>query len=366
MIELRQGDFDAFFQVPFAVYGAARPYVSPMRADLRRFLSVAENPLFAGRDDLAFFTAHRDGRPIGRITAHLHRASNDLHGEARGCFGYFDCADDAGAARALLGAAEDWTRARGCTRIEGNFNLTAMQQIGVMTAGFEAAPYTDQIWSPPWLPALLEGAGYTAHFPMTTIELDLTRLDPARLIGPREAALAARLEFAPVTRATLMQRMEDARLILNTAFQGNPMFVPVTAEEFAFQACEMKWVIDPRISTVARLDGRAVGAIIAIPDLNPLVRATGARIGWQTPWHYLRYRMTRDRCVVIFQGVMPDQQGAGLNPVMLAHVTAAMKAAGYRRMGGTWIADVNGASLRQVEKIGGRALHRLHLFAKPL
>ena len=36
------------------------------------------------------------------------------------------------------------------------------------------------------------------------------------------------------------------------------------------------------------------------------------------------------------------------------------------RYGGTWIADINGPSLRQAEKAGAKPLHKLHLFAKSL
>jgi ribosomal protein S18 acetylase RimI-like enzyme len=125
-------------------------------------------------------------------------------------------------------------------------------------------------------------------------------------------------------------------------------------------------VMDTRISTVVHKDGKPAGAIIAIPDLNPLVRATGAKVGLTTPWHYLKYRMTRRRAVIIFQGVMPEFQGMGLNPMMLAYIVKAMKDAGYDTVGGTWIADVNKASLRQAEKSGARALHRLNLFSKAL
>jgi hypothetical protein len=51
---------------------------------------------------------------------------------------------------------------------------------------------------------------------------------------------------------------------------------------------------------------------------------------------------------------------------MLYKVTSALKGAGYDELGGTWIADVNGPSLRQAEKAGAKPLHRLHLFAKSL
>lgn len=365
MLELKERDFDSFFAAPFAAYGADSPYVSPMKADLARFLSTA-NPLFASEADFTYFTALRDGQPLGRITAHLHRASNELHKEARGYFGFFDCADDQEAADALLGAAEDWARAKDCDQLIGNFNLTAMQQAGVMTEGFERAPYTDQIWSPPHLPGLLRAAGFAAEFPMTTFELTLNEGTPALPDDQRKALLDEGFSFAPVSRATIDARMEEARLILNHSFKDNPMFVPVSTEEFLFQAKDMKWIMDPRISKVVHFKGAPAGAVIAIPDLNPLLKRLDSRYRLSLPWHYLRYLRQRRRAVIIFQGVMPEFQSRGVNPLILSEVLRSMRAAGYERVGGTWIADENRASLRQVEKTGAKPLHRLHLFGKIL
>lgn len=368
MIQLVEGDLERFFQAPFHAYGPDAPYVSPLRSDLERFLSTRKNPLFQSADDLRFFTALRDGQPVGRITAHVHRASNLRHGLNTAYFGYFDCINDTEIANTLLAAAEAWAKSKGFDRLVGNFNLTAMQQAGVMTSGFDAAPYTDQIWGAPWLPRLLEAAEYRREFPMTTHEIDLTAIDLDRLSPPsqRDALRAEGYQLMPVTRRTLAARLEDSREILNRSFIDNPMFVPLTEREYSFQAEEMKWVMDPRISSVVHKEGKPVGAIIAIPDLNPLVKRIGARIGITTPWHWLRYRFSRRRAVIIFQGVMPDHQSKGLNPAMLAHALGAMRKAGYRTAGGTWIADVNRASLRQAEKIGAKTLHGLHLFGKDL
>ena len=51
---------------------------------------------------------------------------------------------------------------------------------------------------------------------------------------------------------------------------------------------------------------------------------------------------------------------------MLIETLRRVRAAGYETVGGTWIADENPASLRQVEKMNGRALHKLHLFRKAI
>ena len=362
-------NFDAFFEAPFVAYGAGSPYVSPIKADLARFLS-RRNPLVvgAGEGALIYFTAHRDGGVVGRITAHEHGASNRLHEVKRGYFGYFECSDDAEAAAALLSAAEHWCRARGLTEIAGNFNLTAMQQIGVVTEGFEHGPYLDQVWSPPHIARLLSENGYSATFPMATMEVADLQNAPEVQLGPKHHAIMEDPDFtfAPITRATLAKRLEEARCILNASFADNPMFVPVSAEEFHFQARDMKWVMDKRISAVLHHRGEPAGCVICVPDLNPFLRKIRSRFEITTPWHFLRHKMINTRAVLIFAGIMPHLQGRGVNPVILDHVMRNAKAAGYTHMGNTWIADVNPMSLAQTEKAGSSRLHRLHLFHKTL
>ena len=360
MVEIVERDFAAFFDVPFYVYGPAEPHVSPLKSDLRRFLTAGVNPLFPDEAAFSFFTAHRGGRPLGRIVVHAHPASNRRHGTNRAAFGFFDIADDMEVAGALLGRAEDWARARGFTELAGNFNLTAMQQMGVQTGGFSRAGYTDMVQNPAHIPRLLERHGFEATFPMTTFEL---ALDPARL---PQAPLPEGAAFAPVTRATFAARMEDARAVLNDGFDHNPMFVPLTAAEFLFQAGEMTKILDPRLSSVLNLDGRPAGVVICIPDLNGFLRATRSRIGLFTPLHYLRFRLLRRRAVIVFYSVAKAQHGRGLMAAMLARTLHALCAAGYRSLGITWIADVNAASLRMMEKVGAAPLHRLHLYRKDL
>ena len=357
--EIREGDLNAFFQVPFEVYQGTQ-YVSPMRSDLLKALDPTKNPLFSSSEDLAVFTVHREGRPVGRITAHVHRASNAAYKETKACFGFFDCADDADIADALLNAAETWARARGFTSIAGNFNMTAMQQLGVQTGGFDRPAYTDMIVSAPHISKHLERNGYERYFPVTTFEADLVQATIP------DCRLPEGLAFAPVVKKTFPERMRDARIVLNDGFSENPMFVPLTQEEFLFQAGEMMTILDPRLSSVV-LDGDTpVGVAICIPDLNGFLRATRSRFGVFTLFHFLWFRMTRRRAVIIFYSVAKAKHGAGIMSAVVAHTLRNLRGAGYEQLGITWIADENKGSLRMMEKIGARPLHQLHLFRKDL
>lgn len=370
-ITLRDDDLASFFDAPRLAYGVDSPYVSPLRGDLARALDVKRNPLFGaiGGGVRRVLTAHRAGAVVGRIVALVHGASNALHHERRGGFGFFDCVDDLAVARALLGEAERFARQHDCVRLEGNFNLTAMQQMGVLTSGFDGVPYSDMHWNPPHIPRLLEACGFSRRFAMSTFELDIRHVEPASLLRGvvAERARDPELEWAKLDARDFARVLEDIRTVLNDGFARNPMFVPLTREEMHFQAADLSHVLDARITALVRDALGPVGVVLCIPDLNPLFRAMRSRLTWLAPWHLLRFRFgRRRRAVIVFYSVAERRQGQGLNGAMLYRVITALRSAGYERLGITWVADVNAASLRQVERIGGRLLHRLHLYRKDL
>lgn len=366
-ITIEQGNFDAFFACPFAIYPDDDVYASPFEGDLRRILDSARNPLFREPGTGTFFTARGAGGLCGRITAHVHRAANDTHGLKRGYFGFFDCRDDADTARALLGAAEAWVYEHGYSEIAGNFNLTAMQQLGVVVDGFGREPYTDHIYSPPHVSRLLERVGYKSFFPMRTFEIDVG-VGAAEQI--REDALLARLperiSLRSPSRIRLSRFMQDARAVLNAGFVDNPMFVPLTAEEFDHQAREMRWIMDPDISLVAYEADEPIAVVVCIPDLNPFLRRCRSRLTWRTPGAYLRSLMTRRRAVLLFMAVTPTRQRQGIMAAMLDVLLSRLDRRGYTSLGVTWVADENRASLRSLERIGARTHHRLCLYRKDL
>jgi GNAT superfamily N-acetyltransferase len=367
-LEIREQVFKDFFEVPFLAYGRSSPFVSLFKDDMKRFLDDRKNPLFSHFGKRTYFTAYRDGKPLGRITAHLHEPSNQRHGWKRSYFGYFDCADDLEIARALLNRAEDWGRSQGCTEILGNFNLTAMQQIGVMTEGFENIPYTDMVYSPPHIAKLLEQCGYERQFPMTTFELDLKNCDPDSILSSKHRELLKNPEYQwdRLVRKRMKEQLSQTCQLLNDGFDQNPMFVPLTEEEFMFQAKDMMLIIDERISSIVYRNGKPLGVAVCIPDLNPFLKEVDSRMGFMAPFKFLKHRARRKRAVIIFYSVSRAAHGLGIGTLLLRQCVQSLRQAGYESVGITWVWDENKGSLMPIHKLGFRELHRLHLFRKSL
>ena len=306
-MKIKAGNINDFFEVPFNVY-KDNLYVAPFKDDIKRILSK-DNPLMKHFGELTFFVAYNDQDiAVGRITAHIHRKSNELHKLKRGYFGFFDCEDNKETAQLLLLAAEAWLRDKGMEEILGNFNLTAMQQIGVMVDGFDNFPYIDQLYSPPHIHKLLEHFGYTRSFPVSTFEVDIKNFDHSYLLDDKAVSLIEHADYKweTLSKKILKDQLKFACDILNKGFKDNPMFTPLTFEEFYFQAKDMSLIIDEKITSFVKYKGEACGIIISIPDLNPLLKEVRSRLSFSLPWKFFKLKRNPKRCLLVFASVNQD------------------------------------------------------------
>ena len=101
-----------FVKVPFRLHRDQPQWVAPLIFERMEFLDRDKNPWFE-HGEAEFFLAERDGKPVGRISAHLDRRWDEFQGGSDAMFGFFETANDPEVAAALLDAASAWVRASG-------------------------------------------------------------------------------------------------------------------------------------------------------------------------------------------------------------------------------------------------------------
>lgn len=347
-------DLRLFRDLPARIYGDDPAFVPMLDPAFHAVMDRRKNPFWRHAEGSEWI-AFRDGTAVGRVGACVDEA---LLARTPGCgvVGFFDCADDPEAARALLGAAEAWLRERGCDRARGPLNYSIHDTAGTLVEGFDTPSAVDTTWNPPHLPRLFEEGGYGGVQDLVGVSGMLEHLGPERA---RRFAERARRQGATVRPLDLRRFEEDvevARTIYNAAWDGNWGHVPIDREEFLFKAKDLKAVLDVDLVRIAEVDGQAVGFMLALPDLN--VAAKRSR-GHLLPWGWLRLLRAKScgRCRVVALGVLPGYRVRGIEALLLSDSFAAI---GHRYpwCEASWVLDTN------LTLLNGLALYNLHPYKR--
>jgi len=345
-----RADRRAFRDLPGRLYGGDPAFVPMLDMTHNALLDRRRNPFWRHAEGQEWL-AWRGTEPVGRVGACVDR---ELQACAPGCgvVGLLDCADDAEVAAALFATAEAWLRARGCSRARGPLNYSIHDTAGLLVEGFDKPPAIDTTWNPCWIPPLWEASGWQGVQDLLGCAGDVVPEGPERAWRFAERARRQGVHVRPVDFGRFDEEVELLRQVYNEAWKDNWGHVPATREEFAFKAKDLKSVVDPDLLRVAEVEGRPVGILIGIPDLNVAIRRCGGHLlpwGW---WHLLRARRLGGRCRIMALGVMPGFRIRGVEAALLCDSYAGFRDR-YRWCEASWVLADN-APMRN-----GLALHNL-------
>jgi GNAT superfamily N-acetyltransferase len=162
-------------------------------------------------------------------------------------------------------------------------------------------------------------------------------------------------------------RNEIARFmeVYNEAWSKNWGFVPITEDEIAFQAKNLKPLLVEDWAMIAEKDGEVVGAALTLPDFNQVLAKMNGRLlplGW---WHFLVGRRKIDRVRVFALGVKREYQHLGVAAALYKRHRET--ATWMPQKGGQtgWILETNKGMNRAMEGMGGTigATYRLYELA---
>ena len=157
--------------------------------------------------------------------------------------------------------------------------------------------------------------------------------------------------------------------IYNAAWEKNWGFVPMTDDEFDHEAQALKSILDPKVTTFAIKDGKAIGAGIPLPDLNqPLLKAyphPGVP-EWWTMVKLLYYWKLRKTITILrgfAGGVIEEYRGRGFDAV-LAVETLRSGIDRYQFVEFSWILESNIPMRQTAANLGGKLYRTYRLYDK--
>lgn len=296
-IEIRQHtpgrDLADFIRVPHIVFGADKVWIPPLDFMVKEQLSPKKNAFFE-HAEVALFTAWKDGRLVGRVSAqvdqeHLKRWQDDV-----GFFGFFDTIDDVEVGRALIAAAEHWVRARGMKRLRGPLSLSINEEVGTLVEGFDTPPMIMMSHHLPHQGVVAEACGLQKAKDLFCWRYDVVDLPPRALKAHVEVAAMPEVRLRTLDPHNLDAELRLVLDIQDDAWRDNWGHVSLTATEAKKAVQALKLVVEQELAIVAEIDGEPAAMCIALPNLNEAARDLGGKL-LPFGWAKLLYRLKLEK-----------------------------------------------------------------------
>jgi hypothetical protein len=274
MVEIRQtpmgGDIRDFLDVVNTIYRDDPRFIRPLNMDLGDRLSPKKNPFFEHGEG-TIFTAYKNGKCVGRVTAQIDREHIDRYKDGAGFFGFLDTTDDEEVAKELLSRAEGWLRQRGMKKIRGPLSLNINEELGCLIDGFDAPPVLMYPHHRPYQGGLIEKSGYTKVKDFFSWRYEVGEVN-ARVKKARDEILAMpEVVSRPISRKDLERDVKLTLEVFNDAWNENWGFVPMTKKEADKMASDLKLFLVPEITRIVTIDGEAAAVALALPNVNELI-----------------------------------------------------------------------------------------------
>lgn len=312
---------DDFIRLPFSIYSDIPQWVPPLQMDERLRLNPKRFPFYK-HSQAAFFLAYKGMHAIGRLAIldnHLHNEFN----KAKTAFFYlFECENDKEAATALFNCGFEWARSRGLDHIDGPKGFTPLDGFGLLVKGFEHRPAFGLPYNPAYYVDLIEAQGFVKEGEAVSGYLRTDTQFPARIhqLAERIAQRRGLHILRCNTRKDLRALVPLLKELYNNSLGGTDGTSPLTEDEVDTMANQLIWLADPKLVKLVMKDNKAVGFLLAYPDVSAALQETGGRLfpfGWLT----LLLELRRTEWInVNGAGLLPEYRGSGGTAILYSEL----------------------------------------------
>jgi hypothetical protein len=339
-----------FLQLPFEIYHNNSNWVAPLNSEVRRTLDQKRNPYFK-RARLQLFICYKNNEVFARTCVVINPDHWEKFGEKTAFFGFFESKRDKEAVYQLLNVVEDYCQKAGAKCIEGPFNPNHYFELGLQIDRFDSKPVFFETYNPKYYPELLEGFGFKPVYQIHTRR----NSDVANYVRQRYGeinSLSNNSDFIVrhFNLNDIENELEHIREVYNDAFSNNWHFLPVSRDEYLFSAKFLKLVTFPELITIVEYDGKPVGVLQCVLDINPLLLPMRGKVGPVKYLMFMKKRKTIKDLVIYAIGIKKEYQRTQVFKLLLNSMCSM--AQNYQTLTTTWMSEDNLPAVRASEYLG--------------
>lgn len=329
-------EWRVFMEFPWKIYKNDPLWTPPLIPQLKERFDPARNPVI--KDGFVeTFIAWREGKPVGTIAAAEDVTRNAEWSEDYAMFGFFECIDDVDVASGLFDAAIAWGRERGRSSLWGPWRLDYEDSHGLLVKGWERPQVIMLAHNPPYYEALIEGCGLR-QARRDGLAFAMERPTDGRNPMPEKLERVAKKVLArgrvSLRRANLDDWDNELEIAISIMDRGLAVLDERgfwSLERLRTHAESLRSLLDPDFIIFGMVEGKEVGWVVGMPDLNQAIRAAN---GLRRPWDYLKMMraMRRQPDCISMKGIAvdPDYWNRGIDSIMMYQFARNVIDKGYK------------------------------------
>ena len=309
----------------------------------------------------AFWVLDDSGSILATVAAVISEPFNRHRGESLGHLAYFESlANHEEAGVAVLRAACDWLRERGCTA--ARFGFLPSWQFPLTIDAYDAIPTFLHVVNPPSYHRIIKNAGFITERSLVEYRIAFTPELAAAYRGMIDKAESAGATLRAWDFGQLEEETAQFCQLTNDCFArhwGIPQF---SVDELAELTVGLRDSLVPGFMHFAEDRGQLAGFVYATPDLNQAFHAMKGKDAAADD--FPRYLKGINHGMLLIIGVCEAFRGKGINLALAAKSYLAMMDRGYKSASYTLVLDDNWPSRRTAEKLGGQVARNFAVYRR--
>ena len=349
-----------FLELPLRLYRDEPNWIRPLDKDIESVFDPTQNKFFRNGDCIRWNLYDANGVVCGRVAAFYDRKTAKNNKQPTGGMGFFECIDDFEAASILFDACKEWLTDKGMEAMDGPVNFGDRDRWwGLLVEGFTEPNYC-MPYNFKYYKDLFENYGFKNYFEQYTYYRPISDQG----VHPEVWEKAQRItknpgySFKHIRKKEMEKFAEDFRTIYNKAWGKHAGVKEISTLHAKALIRSMKPILDEKLMWFAYYEDQPIAFFLMLPELNQIIKHLNGKMNWlgRIKFLYHKWRKTITRAFGIIFGVVPEQQGKGLEAALInAFADVALKPDfPYKDLEMNWIGDFNPTMIRVAEQVGAK------------
>jgi hypothetical protein len=313
-----KGELKKFVKFPFSLYKNNKYWVPPIIKDEVESFDKTKNPVFE-HAQADFFLAYRNDEIVGRVAAIINWTEINEQKIKKMRFGWFDFIDDIQVSKALLEKVNEIGKQNKLDFIEGPVGFSNMDNVGVLTEGFDHISTFMTWYNYPYYSEHLKKLGYkkSQKFIETYFyfkNVNISKYSRYANIVKKKYDLKP-LNFT--SSKEIMPYVEEMFTLFNSSYEKLSSFVPISKNQMEYYKKKFINFVNPEfVKFIIDKNGKLVTFSVTMPSFAEALQKANGKLFPTGFLHLLKAKKNCKNVVFFLIGILPEYRKKGVTAIV--------------------------------------------------